>query len=129
MAAPGKYFKLFFRDIQLRQKIFKRYIHHKNIYNKGNSEIGFIRTIFSLQSYMILWLFIRDIIPGTPAWIAIAAIPLIVTAKTIIYYCIGLFWDKNNLFHEEQAWNNKRDPIMKEISNEILNGKGMEVNK
>lgn len=127
MANPGKYFRIFLKDKYKRNRIFKKYIHHKNIYNKGNSEIGFLRTVFGLQSYMILWLFMRDIFPGIPVWIVIAAIPLIVITKTSIYYLMGLFWDKHRLFHEEHAWQNKRNPIMKEISKKVLNKKGMEV--
>ena len=125
MASPGKWFKKAFRDHERREKCFKTYIHHKNLYVKGESEIGFFRqAFFGFQSMAVAWLFIRDIWPGFPTWVVVFA-PLLLVVKTVVYWSFGYWWDRNRIFDHEHTWSNQRNPIAKYISQDLLKGRGL----
>jgi hypothetical protein len=130
MASPGKWFKLFFRDPEKRRRMFNLYIHHKNIYCKGESEIGFIRHVLGFQSVAVYYLVAEKVsdrlgmvIPME--WIA-CAIPVAFSLKIIIYYSVGWLWDHFELFDAEHTWGNKRDPILKVLSEKLLDSEGLE---
>jgi len=76
---------------------------------------------------MVAWLFLRDIIPGIPVYWAVAAFPLLAAAKISLYYCIGLFWERNRMFDLEHSWQNNRDPIAKMLSRKVGEGQGLDL--
>lgn len=128
MGTPGKWFQAFIRDPEKRQRAWKCFVHHKNIYAKGQGEFGFLwSALFGLQSLMVGWLFLRDILPWLPKWVFFAAVPLLLIGKIFLFYAIGYFWDREKIFKHEQTWANQRNPIAEQISQKLLNGSGMEV--
>jgi hypothetical protein len=125
MASPGKWCKGIIKDPVSRETWFRRYVHHKNLYCKGESEIGFFRqAFFGFQSMAVGWLFIRNIWPDFPTWVIWLA-PLLLMVKTAVYWSVGYFWDRNRIFDHEHSWGNQRNPIMKYISHDLLKGGGL----
>ena len=98
------------------------YIHHRNLYNKGENEIGFVRRLIGFQPLMITWLFIKSLFPGLPNWIIIAAIPLAVVSKIVANWVLGYLWDKRQLFDAETTWSNERNKLAKSIQRSLMNG-------
>ena len=128
MARPGKYFRRFLRDPEFRLRAWKWYVHHKSIYAKGESEVGFIRNaFFGFQSFMVGWLFIRSIFPEMSALLLAVAAPVLIVTKILVYYRIGRYWDREKLFRVEKTWSNERDPMAEAVSRKLLNGTGLEV--
>ena len=125
MARPGKYFR-FIKNEDRRERLWRAYVHYKQIYNKGESEIGWFRSMASFQSYMVAWLFLRDLHPDLPYWMVFAAAPVLVAFKIALYFAVGLFWDRERIFDYEHDWKNKRDPMMKAISRKTLSGEGIQ---
>lgn len=128
MGKPGKYFRLFFSDPALRRRVWNRYVHHRNIYAKGESEIGFLRNaVFGFQSFMVAWLFMKSLIPWLPTWVMFAAFPCLIAVKFVTYYTVGKLWDREKIFKLEKTWSNERDPMAETISERLLSGSGLEV--
>jgi len=128
MGSPGKYFRQFFREADLRQHVWARFVHHKNIYAKGQGEIGFLASaVFGFQGIMVACLFLRDFIPGLPRWVFLVVVPMMLMGKIILFYAIGYFWDKEKIFKHEKSWQNHRDPMAECISKKLLHGTGLEV--
>jgi hypothetical protein len=125
MAKPGKWFRILVKDPGRRKRLFEAYIHHKNLYNKGNSEVGFLASIVRPQSYMVAWLFLRDLIPSVPLWVVGAALPVFVITKTAVFYGIGWYWDRKELFHYEDNWNNERSYLGRALNEKVCNGEGI----
>lgn len=128
MGEPGKYFQRFFRDPGFRLRVWARYVHHKSIYAKGESEIGFLRNaVFGFQSFMVGWLFLRSVFPSLPAWVLGILFPTLLLLKVAVYYSVGRMWDREKIFMVERTWSNERDPIARTISRDLLHGSGLEV--
>lgn len=127
MANPGKYFRIIFNNPERRERYFSKYIHHRNLYTKGNGELSFVWAIINPQGLMIAWLFLKTTFPGIPLWVLYIVFPVSIILKAIAKWWFGCYWDKKRLFEYEHDWSNKRDPIMKEISKEMLNGKGLDI--
>lgn len=119
MAAPGKYFKLFFRNPKIREKAFRKYLLLKFRYVKGESEIGFFRHVLGFQSIAIYYLTAEKVSErlnfAIPVHYVVYALPLLFLLKAIIYYGLGYLWDKNQLFHFEQEISNERNIMLSAI--------------
>lgn len=120
MSRIGRYCRLFFRDPIRREKMLQTYIHHRNLYSKGNGEFGFLWELVKPQNMMITWLFLRDLWPATPLWVILAGFPLFVAMKLTFKWSVGWFWDRYNVFDLEQNWANQRNPLAKEINDKLL---------
>ena len=122
MSRAGRILRIFGGN---KDKLLRQYIHHKNIYMKGKSEIGLAYDFIQLQSFMVGWLFLRDIWGGIPTWTIVVVYPLLLLLKVAVYYPFGYWWDKNRVFDKEQDWFNSRDPVAKTLSKKILDGEGI----
>jgi len=74
---------------------------------------------------MLGWLFVRDVWPGTPLWVLFVVAPVLVSAKIVVNWFVGWWWDRHEVFDREQTWGNKRDPIAKVLSKKLLDNEGI----
>lgn len=100
--------------------ISERYIHHRNLIYKGETEIGFLKRLASYQGLMVAWLFARDLFPDLPRWVFIVVAPCLVCLQFTVYWLVGKVWDRRHLFDQEASWQNKRNPVITRIENELL---------
>jgi hypothetical protein len=109
-----------FRDKNKIESNLKFYIHHRNLYKKGQEESAFFKNMVTFQSMMVTWLFIKSIFPSLPNIIVFAGIPLAIAIRITFNWCVGYWWDKNNIFDRESDWNNVRNPVMNGLDKKIL---------
>ena len=122
MSRPGKYLRLIFRDPARREKLLAAYIHHRNLYSKGNGEIGSILAIVNFQSAMVTWLFLKSIIPGIPLWCLGVGFSAAIVGRTILKWAFGYYWDKYRVFDAEAEWSNRRNPTLSAIREGVEHG-------
>ncbi len=122
MSRVGKIVRIFFKRQNKVDKIVAFYIHHRNLYNKGEGEVGFIRRLIGFQPLMITWLFLRDLFPGLPTEIIVVAIPTVIVFKLVINWLVGYLWDRKRFFDNENTWQNERNPAIKFIQEKLANG-------
>jgi hypothetical protein len=125
MARPGRHFNNLFHNAEKREQVFRSYIHHRNLYTKGNGEFGFVWDIIKPQNMMITWLFLRDLWPQTPIWVVVVGFPLFILLKLVVKWLLGWYWDRHSLFDEERNWANQRDPMAKRINDKLLGQEGI----
>lgn len=93
------------------------YIHNRNLYNKGQCELNFVRSLAPLQPLMVLWLFLKSILGDIPNWLVYVGIPVIVVGKAAIHWCLGYLWEEHGVFDKEADWVNDRNEAMRKINN------------
>lgn len=108
------------KDKQRLDRWLRSYIHHKALYSKGWGEVGFIRSLFSPQTMMVGWLFLKSFFPTVPYWLLFIIVPLAVISEVSIGWSIGYWWDKNKIFQKEADWDIKRNPALKGLTDELL---------
>ena len=118
-------FGLLFKDKEKLDRWLRAYIHHKNLFNKGHGELGFILGLFNPGLIMVMWLFLRDLFPGLPYWVLFIILPISMILEMGISWSIGYWWDVNQVYDKEADWGNRRNPISKAVSETLLNGKGI----
>ena len=116
---------LFTRDRDRLNAWMLVYIHHRNLYNKGQNELGFFKTLVNVPSLMVFWLFVRSIVPDFPLWLFIVGCPVLMGIKITSNWVVGLWWEKHDFYDREADWSNTRNPISKAISENLLDGKGI----
>lgn len=113
-----------------RDRILRMYIHHRNLYAKGQGELGILRNLISYQALLVTWLsadkFIEKIGWNVPMWMVFSVLAFLIICKILIQWLAGWWWDKNGVFDKELDWANKRNPIQRTISDRLLNGKGID---
>ena len=111
-------------------RVLRFYIHHRNLYNKGQAELGFFRNIVSFQPLLITWLtadrFLEKMHWAIPMWVVFGVLALVVMLKVIAQWFVGYWWDEKRVFDKENDWSNNRNPIQKTVNDMLLNGKGIE---
>lgn len=120
-----KYLQFVVRDRERLEYWIGLYIHHRNLYNKGQGELGFFKTLVNVPSLMMFWLFVRSLVPEFPFWLFISSVPVLMGIKIISNWVVGWWWDKHDFYDRESDWGNNRNPIQKAISETLLNGKGL----
>ncbi len=125
MSRPGRWISLLVANKLRHKRWLDLYIHHRNLYNKGEGEIGFVRRLFGFQTLMIAWLFVRDIVPTLPIWIIGVSVPILLLLKCFSNWFIGWWWDRKGYFAREHTWNNKRDPIATTLNKKVLDNEGI----
>ena len=120
MGKPGRYFKSIFKDEDRREKAWDLFVHWKNIYVLGESEIGFVRHFLGFQSLVVLglgfdkymeWIGVDISLP----WWTVFFIPLLFGIKLGFYLCVGLFLDKVRIVDRNTKWHNKRNEMLMNI--------------
>jgi hypothetical protein len=123
MAAPGKFFKLFFKNPENRLKIFKWYVHWKAIYGIGESEIGFLKQLTGFQSVAVYYLVAEQMAAKMGWHISINAIMILIPCWLLFKFCLyltmGIFWDRNKYVQLTQEWHNKRNIMLQEIKDKV----------
>lgn len=120
-----KFLSLFMHDRERMDKLLRLYIHHKNLFNKGRGELGFIMGLFNPGFIMIGWLFLRDIFPNLPHWVLFVILPVSMLFEIGVSWIVGHWWDINQVYDKEADWNNSRNPISKAVSKTLLKGDGI----
>lgn len=115
----------FTRDDATLEKWSRLYIHNRNLYQKGQSEVQFLKNTFSVQSVMVLWLFIKSIWPEFPLWVFGCVMPVLLLLQMFGHWALGYWWDRNDLYDRESDWLNRRNPIQKAVSETLLDGRGL----
>jgi hypothetical protein len=115
MSRIGKIARLFTSDKARVDRLIKLYIHHRNLYSKGNGEIGSIVAIVNFQSAMVTWLFLRSIFPSLPLWVLAVGFVVAVVGRTVLKWYVGYIWDRKRIFDFEADWGNERNPAIKFI--------------
>ena len=118
-------FGLLFKDKEKLDRWLRVYIHHKNLFNKGHGELGFVLGLFNPGLIMVMWLFLRDLFPGLPYWVLFIILPVSMILEIGISWSIGYWWDINQIYDKEADWGNDRNPISKAVSETLLDGKGI----
>ena len=93
-----------------------RYVHHRNLLQRGKQEIGLYIAIFNLS--MLLSVFLRTIMHLTATWIAFSVVGCVI-GILIFCYSIGRFCDKNNIISKELGWNNKRNEVLQSLLRDV----------
>jgi len=123
MGNPGKWFKLFIKDEQVRFRAFKTYINWKQIYCLGESEIGFLKSLTGFQSVAVYYLVAEQIAVKMGWHISMTGICILIPCwlvfKVCLYLGMGIFWDKNKFVQISQEWGNKRNPMLQNIENSV----------
>ncbi len=120
MSRVDRILYLIFRDRSRRERIFESYVHHKNLYNKGNGEISFWVGMANIDTFLLLSIFVKTQMPWVPLWMYFALFPILIFARTGAAWAIGWWWDKNKLFDTEASWTNKRNPTINALGKKIL---------
>ena len=112
--------RIFTHNPERIKRVMKWYIHHRNLYIKGNAEWGSIRNMVSVQTLMVTWLFLKSIFPVVPSiWLYIG-IPLCIAGRILCGWGIGWWWDRNRLYDREADWQNARNPVLDGLDRKIL---------
>jgi hypothetical protein len=122
MSRAGRYLRLVFHDQDHRARVLSAYIHHRNLYAKGSSEIGGLFQIVNFQSGMVAWLFLKSIFPDLPLWALAAGFFAAVVGRTVLKWYLGYCWDKHRVFDAETEWQNARNPTLVEIHKGVRDG-------
>ena len=108
------------------EKWIRLYIHNRNLYATGNGHFGFFRLLVNPQAFIVWWLFVRSLVPEFPLVLFIACVPVIILIRIGSCWALGFWWDRNNFYDREKDWDNKRNPVMKEVSARLLDSKGIQ---
>ncbi|MDD5348415.1 MAG: hypothetical protein PHT59_07370 [Candidatus Omnitrophica bacterium] len=114
---------LLFKDKEKIERIFRTYIHHRNLYSKGIAEMAFWKGLFFIQPYLVWWVSIKVTFPSFPLWIFVFIAASMMILKIIIGWIIGWWWDKQRLYDRENDWNNRRNPVLDGLDKKVLGGK------
>lgn len=104
-------------------RILRAYIHHRNLYAKGATEMAFFRTIVEFQGVMVGWLFVKSIWPAIPMTLLVAGCCLALSTKVAFCWLVGWWWDSNRHFDKEADWSNKRNPTIDLLGKKLDGGK------
>ena len=125
MSRVSRWVRLLTKDEQKVNHWVDRYIHHRNLYNKGEGEIGFARRLVGIQPLMLSWLFVKNLFPALPNWVVIVAIPVVIVLKIVANWTMGYVWEKKHFFEREQTWGNQRNILAKQINQKLLDNGGL----
>jgi hypothetical protein len=120
-----KWFGLFIKDHDRLDRWMRFYIHHRNLYAKGQGEAAAVKSLVSLQALMLTWLFLKTTFPFLETWMFFTFAPFLVAFKIGFHWWLGYWWDVHNFYDRENDWGNQRNPIQKSISETLLNGGGI----
>lgn len=101
--------------IFIKNRLLPFYIHHRNLINKGLSEINLVRyIIMTVAGALVIIKLSGDISPNMFRMLAI------VFGISLIAGCwlLGKFWDIVKGFDTERSWDNLRNPF----TNQVLEG-------
>lgn len=111
-------------------RLLRGYIHHRNLYNKGQAELGVFRNLVSYQAVLVTYLSADNIVTklglDLPLWMVFAGLALAVAVKIACQWFVGYLWDKNRVFDKEADWSNNRNPVAKALNQQVLHGSGIE---
>jgi len=88
-----------------------RYVHHRNLLSKGNTEIGLILTSFSQG--LLVWLTLRDAFSIGRRWVILVLL-MAVIVNIIVKWAFGWFYNRYHMFDREHAWNTRRNNVFQE---------------
>lgn len=111
---------LFVRDRERLDRWMKLYIHHRNLYAKGQAEFGFVKGLVSLQAIMITWMFLKTTFPFLDNWMFFTFAPILVVLKILLHWVLGYWWEMNNFYDREADWANTRNPVLNGLDRKIL---------
>lgn len=103
--------KLRERKLKFYSYAIKRYIHHRNYFNKGWGEINSIRQLAQIDTIFAGVLKIFGVSNKTTAVILI----ILTISTVLICWWIGKWWDKNNAYYYENQWSNERNELYKKV--------------
>jgi len=125
MSRFKRYLGILLKDEEKLDRWLRFYIHHRNLYGKGQGEVAQFKALISLQAVMITWLFLKTTFPWLENWMFFAFVPFLVTFKVILHWYVGHWWDTHNVYDKEADWGNVRNPIQKKVSEKLLEGEGI----
>lgn len=96
-----------------------QYVIHKNYFAKGVGEITYIKNVGEMILLIAIWLNTRGY--NVPIWIIGSGALVLV----LILWLTGYLWDKNQFYHIECEFGNKRNFFVEEMRklNKKLGGK------
>lgn len=98
-----------------KTKLFEWYIHNRNLFNKGMSEVYNVKTliyIYGLGQIAYKQAFNK--------FISIKLSVLFFMSAIIFFWTVGLVWDKWNLFFIEAEWANRRNQYIENMRKKFL---------
>lgn len=108
----------------------RAYIHHRNLYNKGQAELGMFRNLVSYQAVLVTYLSADNLLTklgwNLALWVVFAGLAVAVGFKILLQWSVGWWWDRNQVFQKEADWSNIRNPVQKAMSEHLLDGRGIE---
>lgn len=111
-------------------KWLRVYIHHRNLYNKGQAELGVFRNLVSYQAVLVTYLSADNLLTklglDLALWVVFAGLAVAVGLKILLQWSLGWWWDRNRVFQKEADWSNVRNPVQKAVSEHLLDGRGIE---
>jgi len=93
-----------------------RYIHHRNLLQRGQQEIALYIAIFNVS--MLLSVFLRTIMHLRATWIAFIVVMCII-GILVTCYIFGWIYNKRGLFQSEAKWFTFRNPDIQEILHDV----------
>ena len=109
---------LFFRGDRA-DGILRSYIHHRNLYAKGASEVSQLKTVVEVQGVMVGWLFVKSLFPNAPIFLMAIGAVLALSLKVALCWVIGFWWDRNRIFDKEADWSNARNPTIDALGKKL----------
>lgn len=90
-----------------------KYIHHRNLLNKGRGELSYIEMALKLVAIPYGLAFAENIKQNPYALL------FGVLGYMALCYFIGWWWDKRHHFDQENEWGNQRNPLANDIRRAI----------
>lgn len=97
-------------------KLSDRYIHHRNLLQRGQQEIALYIAIFNVS--MLLSVFLRTIMHLRATWIAFIVVMCIIGILATCYI-FGWIYNKRGLFQVESKWLTSRNPDIQQIKDDV----------
>lgn len=127
MGKPGKYFRIFFRDPDTRDRAWDFYVHWKSIYSLGESEIGFLRQLMGFQSVAVYYLMAEKLSERLGIVIPLSLlywlVPVMLFSRVALYLAFGIYWDRKRMPSRMMKWSNDRNDLLRAIGEATHGGK------
>lgn len=105
-------------------RLIDAYIHNRNLFSKGDHEVSWVWGFLNLG--MVASLYVDRWFPDLPGWATKTALAGLFVLRLFGPWLFGYIWDKKGWYDREHTWGNRRNPIMRVLSEKTLEGRGLE---
>lgn len=100
-------------------KFAEKYVYLKNIYNLGESQITFFKSLLNLTGVVIILTFVKLYFPLLSDFALVVA-PFVVACYIAVSFLLGKGLDKKfKIVQAERTFSNSRDPAIIDIQDRL----------